>query len=235
MPRDNRLYMTFPIDFWRHPKVARLSDAAFRAFVESNGHSRILESDGRLEAEDAEFMWKKDVLDELVRSHPTRPLMVMDGADYVLRDYAEHQFTRADREKLTEQRSRAGKISANKRSTRVEQALDTSKQTATEIGIGKEITTSKEVVRPRKRGTRVPADFVITDDMRAWAKTETPLVDLDAKLGEWIDYWTGAPNGIKVDWLSTWRNGMRKQQEFAERDLPRGPKKIAPQDEWKYR
>lgn len=30
MPRDARLYMTFPIDFHRHPKIARLSDAAFR-------------------------------------------------------------------------------------------------------------------------------------------------------------------------------------------------------------
>lgn len=234
MPRDNRLYMTFPIDFWRHPKVARLSDAAFRAFVESNGHSRILESDGRLEADDAEFMWKKDVLEELVNSHPSRPLMVMDGSDYVLRDYAEHQFTKADRDELSRKRAEAGRIGGSKRQALAKHLPSNVKQSQAEIGIGKEITTSKEVVKPRTRGTRVPKNFSITDEMRAWAKAEVPLVDIDAKLGEWIDYWTGAANGVKVDWISTWRNGMRKQQEFAERDRPKGPRNVAPQDEWKY-
>lgn len=115
MPRDKRLYMTFPIDFWTHPKVSRLSDAAFRAFVESNGHSRMIESDGRIEAEDAEFMWKPEILAELLRSHPTRPLMLREGDAYVLRDYAQHQFTKADRDGLSERRREAGKAGAAKR------------------------------------------------------------------------------------------------------------------------
>lgn len=140
MPRDKRLYMTFPIDFWTHPKVSRLSDAAFRAFVESNGHSRMIESDGRIEAEDAEFMWQPDVLAELLRSHPTRPLMLRNGDEYVLRDYAEHQFTKADRDALTEKKSRAGKASAESRErARVQQVLNTTQQEPTGIGIGEEI------------------------------------------------------------------------------------------------
>ena len=73
---------------------------------------------------------------------------------------------------------------------------------------------------PRKRGTRIPSDFSITPKMRDWAKGEVPLVNIDRKLGEFIDYWTGVPGakGVKLDWESAWRNGMRKQQEFAERD-----------------
>ncbi|WP_405375920.1 MULTISPECIES: hypothetical protein [unclassified Microbacterium] len=94
--------MTFPIDFHRHPKIARLSDAAFRAFVEANGESRIAESDGRIDAPDAEFMWKPETLAELLASHPTRPVLLRDGDTYVLRDYAEHQFTTSDRERLAE-------------------------------------------------------------------------------------------------------------------------------------
>lgn len=35
MPRDRRLYMTVPIDFWQHPKIAPLSDAAFRLWMRS--------------------------------------------------------------------------------------------------------------------------------------------------------------------------------------------------------
>lgn len=148
MPRDKRLYMTFPIDFWTHPKVSRLSDAAFRAFVESNGHSRMIESDGHIEAEDAEFMWQPDVLAELLRSHPTRPLMLRNGDEYVLRDYAEHQFTKADRDALTEKKSRAGKASAESRErARVQQVLNTTQQepTGIEIGIGEEIGEREEL------------------------------------------------------------------------------------------
>lgn len=132
MPRDQRLYMTFPIDFHRHPKIARLSDAAFRAFVEANGESRIAESDGRIEAEDAEFMWKPDVLAELVSSHPTRPVMLREGTTYVLRDYAEHQFTKADRDELREKRAKAGRASADKRAARAEHVLNETEHPATE-------------------------------------------------------------------------------------------------------
>ena len=143
MPRDSRLYMTFPIDFWTHPKVSRLSDSAFRAFVEANGHSRIRETDGVLEADDAEFLWPVEALAELVKSHPLRPLMVRTReGEYVLRDYAEHQFTKADRDDLTEKRSKAGRASADKRRTSVEQVLSTSQHSATESESGIGITTN---------------------------------------------------------------------------------------------
>ena len=234
MPRDRRLYMTFPNDFWTHPKVARLSDSAFRVFVEANGHSRMRETDGVIEREDAEFMWPEAALEELVNSHPTRPLMVRDGDRYVLRDYAEHQLTKADREELSKKRSDAGRVSAAKRQAKREQVLNTSEQvlnmsqqTATEREIERETerVSSTKKQPTRSRGTRVPRDFTITADMRAWAAKETPNVDVDKKLGEWIDYWTGVAGakGVKSDWVSTWRNGMRKQEEFALRDLARNP------------
>ena len=141
MPRDSRLYMTFPIDFHRHPKIRGLSDAAFRAFVEANGESRIAETDGRIETADAEFLWKPDVLAELVASHPTRPVLLREPDAYVLRDYAEHQFTKADREELHEKRSKAGRASADARRTRVEQVLSKSEHPPTESESGLEITT----------------------------------------------------------------------------------------------
>ena len=228
MPRDRRLYMTFPNDFWTHPKVSRLSDAAFRAFVEANGHSRMRETDGVIEKEDAEFRWKTEALDGRVKSHPTRPLMVRDGDRYILRDYAEHQLTKADREELAEKRAAAGRASAEKRRASAEHVLNKSQQSSTEKEreTEKERTSSKEEVGARTRATRVPLDFKISDDMRDWAAIEVPHVDLDKKLGEWIDYWNSVPGakGVKRDWVSTWRNGMRKQEEFALRDLAtRGP------------
>lgn len=71
--------------------------------------------------------------------------------------------------------------------------------------------------RGRSHATALLYGFTITDDMRSWAKEKVPLVDVDEKLAEWCDYWRGR-GAVMKDWEATWRNGMRKQQEFAARD-----------------
>ena len=102
MPRDGRLFMTFPNDFPWHYKVQRLPVEAKWAFVEMNGYSRMNDLDGIIPVEDADFMWTREVMDLLVASHPSRPLVLRDGENYVLRDYGEHQQTKAERERLAE-------------------------------------------------------------------------------------------------------------------------------------
>jgi len=90
--------------------------------------------------------------------------------------------------------------------------------------------------QPRKRsagtrGSRIPIPFELTDEMRAWAKSETPDVNLASALDEFVDYWRGVSGqkGYKLDWLATWRNRMRevqarvrarKPQEEPRRGLP---------------
>lgn len=108
MPRDPRLYMTFPIDFDEHPKVEPLSDSAFRTFVAMNGYSRRQRLDGRIPAVVARKRWRAKDLAELLASHAERPLVLLEDEVYVLRDYAEHQFTTADEKKLHDDKARAG-------------------------------------------------------------------------------------------------------------------------------
>lgn len=69
-----------------------------------------------------------------------------------------------------------------------------------------------------KRGTRIPEDFAITDEMREWAAEHLPGLDVDALLGEFVDYWRGVSGskGVKLDWVATWRNGMRKRWEWVQ-------------------
>ena len=99
--KDKRLYMTFPNDFHRHPKMIRLDPAARWAFVEMNGEARIADNDGIFSAEDAEFLWSAEVLEALLSSHPSRPLLVRDAAgNYVIREYEKHQQTRGERDEL---------------------------------------------------------------------------------------------------------------------------------------
>jgi hypothetical protein len=94
--------MTFPIDFHRHPKIQRLPVEVRWTFVEMNGEARIADNDGVFSVDEAEFMWPAEHLALLCDSHPSRPLVVRDGDVYVIRDYGEHQQTRADRERLAE-------------------------------------------------------------------------------------------------------------------------------------
>lgn len=102
MPRDQRLYTTFPIDFHRHPKLRRLPVEVRWTFVEMNGEARIADNDGIFDEADAEFLWPKDHLDALVASHPLRPLVQHFNGTYIIRDYAEHQETREIREARAE-------------------------------------------------------------------------------------------------------------------------------------
>lgn len=158
MPRDSRLYMTFPIDFWTHEKVAPLSDAAFRAFVEMNGHSRMQLTDGVIAARFAEHRWGKDALAELVESDEERPLVLREGKSYVIRDFADHQFTNADLEKLRADKVRAGQASANARAAaRAQQALN-SRSNRNELGegVGTGLPPSKEGGAPSRFCSKHP-------------------------------------------------------------------------------
>lgn len=109
MPRDSRLYMTFPIDFHRHPKLSRLAPEVRWTFVEMNGEARIADNDGVFAEGDAEFMWPVEHLDALVASHPTKPLVIHVDGTYVIREYAEHQETRAAREERSRRNTENGR------------------------------------------------------------------------------------------------------------------------------
>lgn len=102
MPRDQRSFMTFPIDMHRHPKVMRLPVEVRWTFFEMNGEARLARNDGRFSSEDAEFMWPIEHLEALLQSHPSRPLVIREGDFYVIRDFDEHQLTNAEQERLAE-------------------------------------------------------------------------------------------------------------------------------------
>jgi hypothetical protein len=78
-------------------------------------------------------------------------------------------------------------------------------------------------VAPRKRGTRLPDNFEVTDEMRHWARTHTPLVG-QTETDAFTDYWRAVPGakGCKLDWQGTWRNWMRRANADAERRPNRG-------------
>lgn len=244
MPRDQRLYMTFPNDMWMHPKVAPLTDAAFRAFVEMNGYSRMQDLDGSIPLVMARRMWSKKAIDELAASHPDRPLVLVDEQHVVIRDYAEHQQTVAEREARAEV-SRAngrkgGRPRKNPNGTQAE-----SGQVCEENPDGTQAKAESETETDtplrgvaRKRATRIPDPFLVTGEMRSWAAENTPAVDVNASTAKFVDYWRGkaGKDATKLDWLATWRNWMRNDQDRAQprAAVPAGPRPSI-SDEWLHR
>lgn len=73
------------------------------------------------------------------------------------------------------------------------------------------------------RGTRLPADFAPTDEMRNWVREHCPDVRLPEH-DRFCDHFRGASGqrGVKLDWVATWRNWMRTAQERLDERKARG-------------
>lgn len=74
----------------------------------------------------------------------------------------------------------------------------------------------------RKRGTRLPDDFAITDDMKTWFAENCRGVDGPRETEKFRNYWRSksGKDATKLDWPATWRNWMLTA---ADRAGPRGP------------
>lgn len=66
--------------------------------------------------------------------------------------------------------------------------------------------------RNGSRGTRLPETFSITDSMRGWASTKTPLVNLEIETEKFTAYYqsVSGTRGVKLDWSAAWRSWMLK-------------------------
>jgi hypothetical protein len=75
--------------------------------------------------------------------------------------------------------------------------------------------TPDKPARKAKASKRVPEDFVVTEDLQAWAAEKTPLIDLPTQTDKFRDW---EFKHARTDWAATWRTWMRNAQETAEKD-----------------
>lgn len=61
--------------------------------------------------------------------------------------------------------------------------------------------------------TALPADFVITDEMREWGEERYPDIDLDKATEQWQD-WCLANDKRFKNWESAWRNGIHNAVKY---------------------
>lgn len=82
----------------------------------------------------------------------------------------------------------------------------------------------------KKRKVAIPDQFMVTAEMRTWAATSAPAVNLKTETENFVDYWRGA-GGTKLDWVATWRTWMRKSQTDSQRGGGRGGYKSVTQQQ----
>jgi hypothetical protein len=175
--------------------------------------------------------WPLDLLQkgiaELMKPDPDSRSAEEEGRRLVLLDpnrqwgwrVVNHGLYREKARKLQydNERTASGRDAARKRMSRdVPRCPDTSR----EVPLSDADADSREE-QPRegsvdtvRRGSRIAIPFPITTELREWAKSETPDVDVTAATAEFVDYWRGVPGqkGCKLDWVATWRNRMRDVQ-----------------------
>lgn len=117
--KDKRLYGKFTLDFPRHPKIAILSDAAFRCLVEATLYSRDQLSDGFLARRYAVATWGLEVLRELCQNDDESPSLIEVEKGWLIHDYAEHQDTKAEVEARSARNKAAGQKGGQAKAKRV--------------------------------------------------------------------------------------------------------------------
>lgn len=130
----SKLFAKFDLGFVDHPKIIGLSDAAFRAYVESIVYARQHLTDGFLDFRVVARKWGSQVVEELTTNDPNNPSWkpAKNGLQngFQIHDFATHQTTKADIAEIREARSAAGKRGAQ---AKAEQNV--SKSVANENGL----------------------------------------------------------------------------------------------------
>lgn len=209
MPKDQRLYAKFTLDFPENQKIKPLSDAAFRCLVEATIWSREQKTDGLLATRLALAKWGPEVLEELSTNDPDKPSLVVVEKGWLIRDYADHQDTRDEiearsaRNKLNGQKG--GQAKANRPASE-----SLSENVAESVSVSHDSTTAKAVVGQRKRGHRIPDNWRPSDDTKAWARQRYPHLDLNGEWEAFVNHWTAESGraASKLDWDAAFRKWL---------------------------
>jgi uncharacterized protein YdaU (DUF1376 family) len=76
-----------------------------------------------------------------------------------------------------------------------------------------------------KAGRRAPSNFVVTDELKAWAEIKAEGVDIKSETEAFMDH---QYKDIKTDWNACWRTWMRNAPNFKRPDFKSAQKTFKP-------
>lgn len=224
MKQENRLYAKLTLDFGDSPKIAPLSDKAFRDFVLAILWSRQYMTDGFIPDSMKTKLFTKKSLGELLNNDEINSSIKRCEGGFQIHDFHEHQTTKAQIE-AKRQAGRQGGLAKSEASKLVAGATDSLQQNS---GKTLAITESREQRTPPTgvKATRIPEDFPLTDSFRQWAAKNTPGMDLETKHRKFVAHYQSAAgdSALKLDWNRAWETWMLgdfdKQQTMKPQPIP---------------
>lgn len=230
---DNREFFKMDVGYFDNPKVQSIIDEHPRAVLlhmRCIAYARQHRTDGvvplrvvlRSIGDDASGIASGNAT--YIAARNAGLLLDADGGNTLVHDYAEHQQTAAELKRLSLRQSANARARWDASGTASGDASGTASGNAS--GNAEKRREEKSVVA-RKRGNRIPADFVVTDEMREWALRSAPFADVDRATEKFIDYWTAktGSGATKADWVRTWQNWLRKDSD----DTPNWKRQQAPE------
>ena len=101
--------------------------------------------------------------------------------------------------------------------------LDTDTDTDTEV-------VSAPSARSIAKGSRLAADWKPSEELREWATSERPDLEVKSTIDSFVDFWKSksGKDATKLDWDATFRNWVRSQrQQFKTVKPPQGVANLA--------
>lgn len=226
--------------FHGHPKVTNLSLAAVGLWTLALTWSANYLTDGLVTERNAiRLGGTLETIDELVACG----LWERVGNNFQFHDWAHYQPLKVDVLREREQaRDRMRGVRASKKGVQPNIERTESELPKDFAGTAPEVRStptdpavpegSKEPVARATRGTRIPADFAITDDLRDWARSKAASVDLARETEKFVNFWTAkaGSGATKNDWDLTWKNWMLRAVEYAQQrpgaEPPRSTRRV---------
>lgn len=201
--------------FFDHPKVARAGGDAAWLYVCGLGYCKRYGTEGTIPKAQVPRLSDRRGVSKLVTKLLEVALWHDAGDHYEVHDFSEWNKPAASR-------SEAGRKAANARWHRERNAdadANASESHVPQDALSPSPSPSQSSSPPSAssdgKGTRIPNDFAVTPELRDWARTHAPSVNLERETANFVDYWRAKPgkDGVKRDWPATWRTWMRRAHD----------------------
>lgn len=192
--------------FFTHPKVLRAGNEATLLYVSGGCYCAKHLTDGLIPK------CAVPTLTTLSRASKAVERLLAVGLwheledDYEMHDYLVYNPSRVEvesvREAARERRSNGGKRSR-------ERAASIINPDPTRPDVPNETSSGA-----RKRGTRIPDEFIVTEEMQQWVERRCPRINWQHHTERFVNHWKAESraNSVKLDWNKAWRNWMLKEQ-----------------------
>ena len=134
---------------------------------------------------------------------------LVNHAEYRRKVSAEEK-READRERVAAKRAESRVESQGVADGRVESqcAESVANVAQAEAEAEPEAERSKNKEQVRSRGSRLPTDWTLPTDWRAWAMAERQDLDIDIEASKFTNHWhaKAGKDGVKSNWFATWKN-----------------------------